>query len=92
MKMWRLNLEHTLHFRSWDGDWVIYDSFSGDTHLLGETAVQLLQQLQKSPLSSRALADLLALENVCLINEQFTAEMEFILGELEELGLVEVCE
>ena len=46
--MWRLIHGQTLQQRRWGDETVLYNDLSGDTHLLGATAICLLQALQAS--------------------------------------------
>ena len=46
---WRLAPGQRLLHRCWDGECVLYNDLSGDTHLLGEFALALLQLLQAGP-------------------------------------------
>lgn len=55
--IWRLAPGQRLLHRCWDGECVLYNDLSGDTHLLDEFALALLQQLQAQPQSAEQLAD-----------------------------------
>ena len=55
--IWRLAPGQRLLHRCWDGECVLYNDLSGDTHLLDEFALALLQQLQAQPQSAVQLAD-----------------------------------
>jgi len=57
--IWRVVPGQQLACRGWDGEYVLYNSLSGDTHLVGEEAVRLLQELDRRPASAAALAALL---------------------------------
>ena len=72
---WRLAPgQHLLH-RCWDGECVLYNDLSGDTHLLGEPAIDLLLALQANP-SEIAEPD---------------EDMLALLTELEALALIEAA-
>ncbi|SEN85228.1 PqqD family protein, HPr-rel-A system [Duganella sp. CF517] len=53
---WRLTAGQQLRRRQWDGECVLYNDLSGDTHLLGADALALLLALRAGPASSDALA------------------------------------
>ena len=59
---WSLRLGQTLQHRQWDGEYVLYNDLSGDTHLLTDAAIVLLQALQARPATRAALAKALATE------------------------------
>jgi PqqD family protein of HPr-rel-A system len=53
---WRLTRGQRLLHQCWDGECVLYNDLSGDTHLLDEFALALLEQLQAAPQSTAQLA------------------------------------
>lgn len=59
---WRLAPGQRLLHRCWDGECVIYNDLSGDTHLLDEFTFELLQLLQATPHTAAALAAALGLD------------------------------
>jgi PqqD family protein of HPr-rel-A system len=59
---WSLRPGQTLQYRQWDGESVLYNDLSGDTHLLGEAAIVLLQALRNGPATCLALAAILKTE------------------------------
>lgn len=52
---WRLRPGQTLQYRQWDEEYVLYNDLSGDTHLLGDAAIDLLLALSAGPASRQAL-------------------------------------
>jgi hypothetical protein len=44
--MWLLSPGQKLTRHGWEGEYLLYNDLSGDTHLLGELAVELLLELQ----------------------------------------------
>jgi PqqD family protein of HPr-rel-A system len=54
--IWRLARGQRLLYRCWDGECVLYNDLSGDTHLLDEFALALLAQLQRAPQAGAQLA------------------------------------
>jgi PqqD family protein of HPr-rel-A system len=59
---WSLRPGQTLQHRHWDGETVLYNDLSGDTHLLGDAALVLLLALQDGPATRQALAGALQAE------------------------------
>lgn len=45
-RRWRLTPGQLLRARQWDGEFVVYNDLSGDTHLIGAAAMDFLLQLQ----------------------------------------------
>lgn len=78
--MWRVAPGQALLRYGWDGEYVLYNDLSGDTHLLTATACTLLDRLRAAPVSHGALA------LACGIEAE-TAES--LLIDLEQLSLVE---
>jgi PqqD family protein of HPr-rel-A system len=78
--VWRLTPGQALLRYGWDGEYVLYNDLSGDTHLLTATACTLLERLQAAPASHGALA------LACAID---AGTAESLLIDLEQLSLVE---
>lgn len=53
--VWRISPGQALRFREWQGEYVLYNDISGDTHLLGPDPIDLLLTLQAAPLAESAL-------------------------------------
>jgi PqqD family protein of HPr-rel-A system len=60
--IWRLAPGQRLQYRCWDGECVIYNDLSGDTHVLGEFAIALLEELQAAAQPAAQLAALFDLD------------------------------
>jgi PqqD family protein of HPr-rel-A system len=56
MTRWRVIPGQLLACRGWIDEYVLYNDLSGDTHLLGADAVQVLAALKQAPASEQALA------------------------------------
>lgn len=80
--MWRLAPGQMLAHRGWDGEYVLYNDLSGDTHLLAAPALRLLQALHQCPRSEAALA-------AALPELEGEAALQAMLAGLEELSLIE---
>jgi PqqD family protein of HPr-rel-A system len=59
---WSLRPGQTLQHRHWDGEYVLYNDLSGDTHLLGDAAIVVLQALRSGPATRAVLAAVLESE------------------------------
>jgi PqqD family protein of HPr-rel-A system len=59
---WRLAPGQRLQYRCWDGECVVYNDLSGDTHVLGEFAIALLEELQAGAQPAAQLAGLFDLD------------------------------
>lgn len=88
--MWRLIPGQRLVCRRWDDEAVLFNDLSGATHLLGLTAICLLDLLQASPAHESAL--------IAALGRQFEADEDELiheigntLAELQRLDLVEPC-
>jgi PqqD family protein of HPr-rel-A system len=80
---------HPLAMRSWDDEFVVYHHLSGDTHLLGWAAGQLLTQLQQAPADAVTLSAALATQLGIVPDPQFKIQIETLLTELAALALIE---
>ena len=90
MKWQIISSDQSLYFYSWDNDeYVVYNSLTGDTHLLNLTAGRLLLELQKSPTDTLTLANLVTPTNQAESDTQHKLEIEHILEELSTLNLIE---
>lgn len=82
--------DQSLHFHSWNDEFVVYNNLSGDTHLLGSAAAQVLLKLQHGPSDAitlaRSLASLLQVE---MMDESLAPQIEKLLADLNALDLIE---
>ena len=53
---WRLAPGQQLLHRCWDGECVLYNDLTGDTHLVDEFTLELLELLRTGPMPSALLA------------------------------------
>ena len=89
--MWRIVPGQALLHRAWGDEVVLYNNLSGDTHLLDQSAMELLETLHHGAADAAALAR--ALRERCGLEdepalEQIVADM---LGQLAALTLVEAA-
>ena len=88
MSMWRVVPGQSLACREWDGEAVLYNDLSGNTHLLDCAAVDLLQALQPGPLDAAVLAARLA-DTFGVGADELLPDIEAMLDDLAKLDLVE---
>lgn len=87
--MWRITPGQTLRFRQFDDEFVLYNDLSGDTHLLGDSAMHILSVLQRGPASRAALAASLGAALDCLSDPAFGAEADALLAQLAGFFLID---
>jgi PqqD family protein of HPr-rel-A system len=75
--MWRLTPGQMLVHHGWDGEYVLFNDLSGDTHLLDESALLLLLTLGQGPRAEAALQGATG------------ADVEGLLADLEAFSLIE---
>lgn len=88
---WQVISDQAVNCCSWDDELVFYNKLSGDTHLLGSAAAQVLLELRQSPLNALLLTEALAprLQAEKVTHEEFSFQIEHLLNELNTLGLIE---
>jgi len=79
----------SLEWRHWDDESILYDCRSGQTHLLTALASAALQLLAERDLELHDLTDQLAGTWNLPDAEEFAAQIDTLLHQLEDLGLVE---
>lgn len=84
--MWRLTPGQRLAHRGWDGQFVIYNSLSGDTHLIDTDAMDILLLLQRGGATQPAL---LAALSDDAAGQDDAACVAALLAELQSYWLVE---
>jgi len=90
-RIWKLAGARDLQWRWWDDQLVVYQPASGDTHLLNLVAGEVLVSLREAPARVAELADRMALRLALPPGERakLLDEIETLLSQLDELGLVE---
>ncbi|HEY8100299.1 MAG TPA: HPr-rel-A system PqqD family peptide chaperone [Burkholderiaceae bacterium] len=86
---WRVISNEALHFRSWNDEFVVYNSLSGDTHLLGSATAQILLNLLTAPSDAATLAAALAPFFEVAPTADLPFQIDQLLSELNTLALVE---
>ncbi|MGJ7915235.1 HPr-rel-A system PqqD family peptide chaperone [Massilia sp. LXY-6] len=87
--MWRVVPGQSLAFREWDGEVVLYNDLSGNTHLLDGGAIDVLQALRMGPADAATLAAGLA-EGFDTDADELSVMIEDMLAGLATLDLVEL--
>ena len=89
--MWCLIHGQTLQQRRWGDETVLYNDLSGDTHLLGETAICLLQALQASARDEATLVASVCAQLQIDADDTAAHETAVLLASLSTLSLIERC-
>jgi len=76
--------------RHWSGETVIFDTRTGDTHLLDPFSSELLRRLEAGPKSSDELAAALAADFDFAPEDDIPALTAGALAKLRELGMIDV--
>ncbi|GGE86905.1 HPr-rel-A system PqqD family peptide chaperone [Massilia psychrophila] len=88
--MWKVTTGQTLGHYGWDEEFVVYNSLSGDTHLLESFAMEILFLLQqRGPLSAAAVLDALGPLGDTGNDQPDIAELSVVLDQLQSLVLID---
>ena len=89
---WRVPAGGTLPLRYWNGDYVVYNPLTGNTHVLDIVAGEVLKVIMAAPATSHDLyqhvADFLEIPN----DFRAADNVDAVLAALDELGLIEPVE
>ena len=86
---WKVNSGFPLHWQSWDDEFVVYNSGSGDTHLLDPVAAEALQNLEQESADLSELVDRVAASLEIEPDSEFSAYLEQLLSDLHKLELIQ---
>jgi PqqD family protein of HPr-rel-A system len=87
---WKVISDQALHFCSWGDELIVYNNLSGDTHLLGLVAAQILLRLQHAPSDFISLVEsLTSLLPTEVMGEPLEPQLVNILEDLNALALIE---
>ena len=89
---WRASDQPKLLWRVWDDDAVVFDTRSGELHLLNPVAAEALKALEEGPTSTHGLALQLASALGIDGNEEFSRQVSGLMTLFDELGLTEPVE
>ncbi len=86
---WSTIANGALYWESWDEQHAVFDSLSGETHLLPELTAQVLRKLGGHACTARQLAEALYAETDESCEEHFVLDITRLLQQLQAVGLVE---
>lgn len=89
MEKWRILPKKGLLWEYFENDYILYNPFSGETHLLNEIAAEALNLLQNEPLSLESLTQRLCTVLSVKNDPASRLQVQSLLKEFEELGLIE---
>lgn len=87
--MWRVTPGQALRLRQFDDGCVLYNDLAGDTHLLGDDAIEILSMLQQGPACTAQLCQGLAGAMDCPCDAAFAAGVDALLMQLSTYFLIE---
>lgn len=87
--MWQLVPCQSLRHRGWEDEFVVYNDLSGDTHLLGADAMDLLRLLKGAPRQEQDLHDALFLRSAEAASDN--RALRDLLLQLSAIFLIEEC-
>lgn len=87
--MWGLIHGQTLQQRRWGNETVLYNDLSGDTHLLGETAIFILHALQMSAYDEATLVASVCIQFQLEADHMAAHDTAALLASLSALSLIE---
>ncbi len=87
---WRVISSYPLAWRTWDDEeYVVYHPGSGDTHVLNAMSAELLRRMEDASTTRAELVshcvEVLGIEP----DEEFARQIDHLLNELNDLGLIE---
>lgn len=77
-----------LLWRFWGNDLVVYNSVSGNTHVLTPAAGEVLKLLENRPQSPTEIAQAISSAVGVSLDEEIMREVHSLLTSLDELGLI----
>jgi PqqD family protein of HPr-rel-A system len=87
--MWRLARDTPPPVRYWGGDYIVYNTLSGDTHVLDIVAGEALRAIIAGPIASSAICERIASLLEVSSDQRVATNVDAILALLDELGLIE---
>lgn len=88
-RIWRIIPGQAVRHREWDGEYIVYNNLSGDTHLLDGSAMLLLRAVAAAPGDAAALAE--RLRGALGLDQQEVEEIPAVLDQLAALSLIEAA-
>ena len=87
--MWQTLGDEPLRLRSWDGEYIVYSPFSGQTHRLNTTAGYLIECLIGGPKDMEMICNKLSQHLEADDDETFRGSIVSVLDVLSELALID---
>ena len=87
--VWRLSVAPPLPLRVWEGEAVVYNPLSGDTHFLDVLTGELLRVIMAGPATVATLRQAAATFLEVTDDERLGGHVGQALAALDELGLIE---
>jgi PqqD family protein of HPr-rel-A system len=88
--VWQLNGSTRLRWREFDGEWLVYDTGSGQTHVLDALGATVLDLIESGPQDSDQLIATLAQHMSAPDHASLACAVSAILQQLQALSLVEL--
>jgi PqqD family protein of HPr-rel-A system len=85
-KIWKT---FPLTCKAWDQEFVVFNSASGNTHLINPVTAKILSILGLRPISALELSRHIAAEMQLDTDEEIVQRVEVLLETLDHLGLIE---
>lgn len=86
---WRSVNFSSLLIEEWEGEFTVFQPDSGKTHFLNQMGMLVLLALDKVPVTSKMLCDILTEQQQLSPDKEFPHHIEKILQRFDTLGLVE---
>jgi len=86
---WKVKPEFPLQWQVWDDEFVVYNTGSGDTHLLDPVAAEVLQSLEQESANLPELVGKVTASLEIEPDSKFSDYLEQLLSDLYKLGLIE---
>lgn len=86
---WQAISSPVLHLRAWEDELVVYNSLSGDTHLLEPLAGLVFTQLRHAPSDETSLVESLCQAQRTEPDAELSLQVRQILADLHTLALIE---
>lgn len=86
---WRSVNFSSLLIEEWEGEFTVFQPDSGKTHFLNQMGMLVLLVLDKTPVTSKMLCDILIEQQQLPADKEFSYHIEKILQRFDTLGLVE---
>ena len=87
-KCWRITPGFSPEWREWEGEMVVYDSYSGDTHAFDAVSAFVLQTLSMQSQDTETLMKQVASQFDLPPDAELLAYLEKLLNQLSSLRLV----